>query len=84
MRDEGSAWWLTGGLAALAVFAFILAKIDLPHAGRTYAAYGGIYIVASVIWLWIAEGVRPTASDLGGAGLAIAGTLVILAGRTTH
>ncbi len=84
IRGESSAWWLIGGVAALAGFAAILAKIDLPHAGRAYAAYGGIYIVASVAWLWLADGIRPTLSDLGGAGLAIAGTLVILAGSSTH
>ncbi len=48
LRGEASAWWLIGGLAALAAFAAILAKIDLPHAGRAYAAYGGIYIAASL------------------------------------
>ena len=49
-------------------------------AGRAYAAYGGIYIAASLAWLWIVEGVRPDRWDLTGVALALAGTAVILAG----
>jgi small multidrug resistance family-3 protein len=47
-------------------------------AGRAYAAYGGIYIAASLLWLWIAEGQRPSLTDVVGAGIAIAGALVII------
>ena len=37
--------------------------------GSCHAAYGGIYIAASLLWLWIAEGQRPHTADLIGAGL---------------
>lgn len=80
-RGDASASWLAGGVLALAAFALILARVDLPHAGRAYAAYGGIYIVASLMWLWLAEAVQPTTTDVAGAALAIAGSLVILLGR---
>lgn len=80
LRRDGSIWWLVPGIMALFVFAWLLTRIDVEFAGRAYAAYGGIYIVASLGWLWLAENTRPTMWDLGGASLAVAGTLVILMG----
>jgi small multidrug resistance family-3 protein len=61
-----------------------LTRVDAAFAGRAYAAYGGIYIAASLVWLWLVEGQQPTPIDLLGAGIAIVGALVIvgLAGRT--
>jgi small multidrug resistance family-3 protein len=49
-------------------------------AGRAYAAYGGIYIAASLLWLWIAEGARPDRWDIAGAGICLAGAALILFG----
>jgi len=66
------------GLGSLAGFAYALTRVESAFAGRAYAAYGGIYIAASLVWLWIAEHQRPTVSDLVGAGLAIAGAAVII------
>lgn len=80
LRQGKSAWWLLPGVASLVVFAWLLTRIDVSFAGRAYAAYGGIYIVTSLAWLWLAEGVRPNTWDLMGAGLAVAGALVILIG----
>ena len=48
------------------------------HAGRAYAAYGGVYIVASLLWLWLAEGKAPDTWDLVGGGLALLAAAVIL------
>ncbi|TGV66404.1 hypothetical protein EN801_044740, partial [Mesorhizobium sp. M00.F.Ca.ET.158.01.1.1] len=59
-------------------FAWLLALVDTNAAGRAYAAYGGIYIVASLAWLWLVEGVRPDRWDLGGAALCVAGASIIL------
>jgi len=67
-------------MLSLAAFAYLLTRIDVGFGGRTYAAYGGIYIVASLAWLWLAEGLRPNGWDVAGAGLAVLGTLVILTG----
>jgi len=73
-----SALWLIPGALALAGFAYALALTPPPLAGRSYAAYGGVYIAASLIWLWAVEGARPDWADLAGAGLALAGAAVIL------
>lgn len=66
------------GVVSLIGFAIALTRVDAAFAGRAYAAYGGIYIVASLFWLWGIEGQRPSGSDLIGAAIAIAGALVII------
>lgn len=73
-----SALWLAPGMASLALFAWLLALSPADAAGRAYAAYGGIYICASLAWLWAAEGVRPDRFDLAGALICLAGACVIL------
>ncbi len=77
-RQGQSILWLIPGLVALALFAWLLTLAPSDYAGRAYAAYGGIYIVASLAWLWLAEGRPPDLWDVGGAGLAILAALVIL------
>lgn len=54
------------GVGSLIGFAVALTRVDSAFAGRAYAAYGGIYIAASLVWLWAAEGQRPTVTDLVG------------------
>lgn len=80
LRDGASAWWLLPGAASLALFAFLLTLAEADAAGRAFAAYGGVYVAASLLWLWAVEGRTPTASDLGGAALCILGAAVIMAG----
>ncbi len=74
-----SAWWLLPGLLALALFAWLLTLIDSAAAGRAFAAYGGIYIVASLGWMWLVEKVPPDRFDLAGAVLCLTGAAVIVA-----
>ena len=66
------------GVLSLIAFAFALTRVDSAFAGRAYAAYGGIYIAASLTWLWIVEGQVPTRADVLGAALAIVGALLII------
>ena len=83
LRLGHSAWWLVPGAASLFVFASLLTLVDAAAAGRAYAAYGGVYIAASLGWLWLAEGIRPDRWDAMGAALCLAGTLAILLGPRT-
>lgn len=78
-RLDKSILWLVPGMASLALFGWLLAQVDSAFAGRAYAAYGGVYIAASLLWLWFAEGLRPDRFDVAGAALALAGAGVILA-----
>ena len=77
-RLDRSALWLIPGLASLALFAWVLTRADSPMAGRAYAAYGGVYIASSMLWMWLAEGHRPDRWDLAGMTHCLAGTAVIL------
>ncbi len=80
VRLGRSVLWLAPGVAALVLFAFLLTRIDAAYAGRAFAAYGGVYIVASLGWLWIVEGARPDRWDAIGAAICIIGAAVILFG----
>lgn len=84
LRLDRSAWWLFPGMVALALFAWLLTKVDAEFAGRAYAAYGGIYIICSIGWLMWAEGQSPTRWDLVGAVLCLAGAVVIIIGADPH
>lgn len=66
------------GVAGGLCLALDLASDHRP--GRTYAAYGGIYIIASLLWLWLAEGIRPDRWDVAGALICLAGAAIIVAG----
>lgn len=77
-RLGASPLWMVPGTLSLILFAWLLALADTGAAGRTYAAYGGIYIAASLLWLWAAEGVRPDRWDMLGGLICIAGASVIL------
>ena len=81
LRSGKSPLWLAPGIASLMLFAYLLTLVESDAAGRTYAAYGGIYIASSLLWLWAVEGMRPDRWDLGGAALCLAGTVVILLGH---
>lgn len=80
LRLGQPVWWLIPGVAALAAFAYLLTLADSAFAGRAFAAYGGIYVVASLVWLSAVEGARPDRWDLAGAVLCLAGAAVILWG----
>lgn len=83
LRMGKSPIWLAPGVLSLILFAWLLTRVDSDAAGRAYAAYGGIYICASLMWLWAVEGVRPDGWDIGGAALCLIGTCVILLGPRT-
>jgi len=80
LRLGQSALWLAPGVAGLIVFAILLTQIDSAYAGRTFAAYGGVYIAASLGWLWMIEGQRPDRWDLLGATICLIGAATILWG----
>lgn len=77
-RSGQSVLWLVPGVGVLALFAWLLTLSPADAAGRTYAVYGGIYIVASLGWLWAVEGHRPDAWDLAGALICLGGAALML------
>ena len=75
-RQHYSAWILLPAGVSLAAFAWLL-TLHPTAAGRTYAAYGGVYVATAMAWLWIVEGTRPDRWDLVGAAVCIAGMAII-------
>ncbi len=80
------AWWRLGaaplrlvpGILSLVIFGWLLTQVETATAGRAFAAYGGVYIAASVLWMWLAEGQRPDRWDVIGTAICLAGAAVIL------
>ena len=78
LRRGASPIVVVHGVASLIAFAFALTGVDSAFAGRAYAAFGGIYIAAALMWLWAIERQRPTSADVVGAALAILGAVLII------
>lgn len=84
LRLGKSIYWLFPGTVSLIAFAYLLTLIDSSAAGRAYAAYGGVYICASLLWLWLAEGVRPDRWDVLGSFICLLGAGLILLGSRSQ
>ena len=72
--------WLAPGILSLALFAYLLSRVDSDFAGRAYAAYGGVYVAASILWLWLVESRTPDRWDVIGASISLLGAALILWG----
>jgi small multidrug resistance family-3 protein len=80
LREGKPGWLLVPGVLSLIAFAYLLTLVESDAAGRAYATYGGIYIVASLGWLWAVESVRPDRWDFAGALVCLVGAAIILWG----
>lgn len=77
LKEGKSIWLLVPAAVSLAMFAWLLTMHDTA-AGRVYAAYGGVYIGVAILWLWAVDGVKPTAWDMAGVAVALAGMSIIM------
>lgn len=77
LKEDKSAWLLLPAAVCLALFAWLL-SLHLTAAGRVYAAYGGVYILVAILWLWLVDGIRPTMWDLVGVSVALLGMAIIM------
>jgi small multidrug resistance family-3 protein len=81
LRLGKSVYWILPGIMSLMIFAVLLTRVESTFAGRAFAAYGGVYIAASLLWLWLIEGQRPDKWDIVGASICLVGVAVILFGQ---
>ncbi|WP_145553443.1 YnfA family protein [Yersinia canariae] len=79
LRKGGAIWLLLPAAASLAMFVWLL-TLHPAASGRVYAAYGGVYVATALIWLRVVDGVKLSVFDWVGAGVALAGMLIIVAG----
>lgn len=77
LKQGRSAWLLVPAALSLALFAWLLTFHDTA-AGRVYAAYGGVYVATALAWLWLVDGVRPTAWDVTGVAVVLLGMGIIM------
>ena len=77
LARQASIWLLVPAAFSLGLFAWLL-TLHEAAAGRVYAAYGGVYISVALAWLWAVDGVRPTAWDVAGVALSLAGMGLII------
>lgn len=78
LKKGAGAWLLLPAAVSLAVFVWLL-TLHPAASGRVYAAYGGVYVATALLWLRVVDGVKLTAFDWLGAGVALAGMLIIVA-----
>jgi small multidrug resistance family-3 protein len=76
LRQGRPVWLLLLAAVSLGLFAWLL-TLHPTAAGRTYAAYGGMYIAVALLWLRCVDGIALSRWDVAGAGLALAGMAVI-------
>lgn len=82
LRKEGSPWLLLPAAVSLAAFVWLL-TLHPAASGRVYAAYGGVYVATALLWLRFVDGVKLSAFDWLGAGVALLGMGIIVAGWKT-
>ncbi len=80
LRLNKPIWVLLPGIVSLMAFAYFLTKVETEYAGRAYAVYGSIYILAAFVWMWAVEGKLPDRWDVTGVTLCLIGGGVILLG----
>ncbi len=77
LRERRGA--MLGALGGLLLFLYgILPTLQPAHFGRVYAAYGGVFVVLSLLWGWWVDGHRPDAPDAVGALICLVGVGVIM------
>lgn len=79
LRKSRSPWLLLPAAVSLALFAWLL-SLHPTAAGRVYAAYGGVYVLMAILWLWGVDGVRPDRCDIVGGLVALTGMGIIMFG----
>jgi small multidrug resistance family-3 protein len=79
LRENGSPWLILPAAASLALFTWLL-TLHPTASGRVYAAYGGVYVAVSLLWLWKVERAPVTHWDLAGAVVAMVGMGIIVWG----
>lgn len=79
IKEKAPLWVLMPAALSLCAFVWLL-TLHPTASGRVYAAYGGVYVTVAIAWLWLVDGVRPSAWDAAGVALCLAGMAVIMVG----
>lgn len=77
LREGKSTWYAVGGAIVLALYG-VIPTLQPAHFGRVYAAYGGVFVIMSILWGWKVDKIAPDRFDLIGAVVCLAGVSVIM------
>jgi Uncharacterized conserved protein len=77
VRTGASLWVALAGAVLLVAYG-VIPTLQPSAFGRTYAAYGGVFIVLSLLWGWAVDHVRPDVPDVVGALVCLVGVGVIM------
>jgi len=80
LKQAYSIWLLVPAALSLAIFVWLL-SLHPEAAGRVYAAYGGVYVSVALVWLWLVDHIKPTATDWLGVVICLIGMSVIMLGH---
>ncbi|BCL37277.1 YnfA family protein [Nostoc sp. MS1] len=77
LREGKSVWLALAGAILLTTYGFV-ATLQPANFGRAYAAYGGIFIILSIIWGWLIDKIPPDRLDWIGTAIILVGVLVMM------
>lgn len=78
VREDRGLLFVGAGIMALAAYGFVATFQSDPNFGRVLAAYGGVFVVGSLVWGVVADGFEPDRYDIVGASLCLLGVGVIM------
>jgi len=77
LREGRGIWFAIAGVIILFLFGVIL-TLQPANFGRVYAAYGGVFIILSILWGWKIDNISPDRFDLIGGAAALIGVVIIM------
>ncbi len=77
LREDKSVWLAVIGVIVLGLYG-IVPTLQPTHFGRAYAAYGGVFIILSILWGWFIDRIRPDRFDLLGGSIVLVGVLITM------
>ena len=78
VREHRGLLWVGAGVVSLGLHGFVATLQPDPHFGRILAAYGGVFVVGSLVWGVVVDGFRPDRFDIAGAAVCLLGVVVIM------
>ena len=78
VREHRGLLWIGAGVVALGAYGFVATLQPDAEFGRILAAYGGVFVVGSLLWGMAADGFRPDRYDVLGAAVCVVGVAVIM------
>ena len=78
LRNGASLWYAFFGAVILILYGVVPTLQPEGSFGRVYAAYGGVFIVLSLLWGWRVDGIAPDRFDIIGSAIALVGVAVIM------